>query len=91
MSLLNVAPDIQEEILFLRPAEAEQYKISESRLRKLTSMLSWDEQRQRWRGMFDLKRKHPKQPESGIATRDLQEPKAYCDCPLVAAQLYVHD
>ena len=28
-NLLNLAPDIQEEILFLRPEEAEQLRISE--------------------------------------------------------------
>lgn len=76
MSLLNLAPDIQEEILFLRPEEAGLHRISESRLRKLTSTLSWHEQRQRWRGMLEVKWKHTKQPHSGIETGDLEETKA---------------
>jgi hypothetical protein len=52
-SLLSLAPDIQEEILFLRPAEAKQLRISEPSLRKLTATLLWNKQREQWR---DLRR-----------------------------------
>jgi site-specific DNA recombinase len=41
-SLLNLAPDIQEEILFLSAAEARQLRISEPSLRKLTATLLWN-------------------------------------------------
>ena len=47
-NLLNLAPDIQEEILFLRPEEAERLRISELSVRKLSAILEWGEQRARW-------------------------------------------
>ena len=47
--LLNLAPDIQEEILFLRPEEARQLRISEPAVRKLSATLMWDKQREQWR------------------------------------------
>jgi len=48
-NLLNLAPDIQEEILFLGPAEAARLRISEQSVRKLGAILEWGEQRARWR------------------------------------------
>jgi hypothetical protein len=48
-NLLNLAPDIQEEILFLRPAEAERLRMSEPLVRKLSAILEWGEQREHWR------------------------------------------
>jgi hypothetical protein len=50
-SLLNLAPDIQEEILFLRLSEAKQLRISEPSLRKLTATLLWNQQREQWRNL----------------------------------------
>ena len=50
-SLLNLAPDIQEEILFLGPTEAKQLRISEPLLRKLTATLRWNQQREQWRNL----------------------------------------
>jgi hypothetical protein len=50
-SLLSLAPDIQEDILFLRPAEAKQLRISEPSLRKLTATLLWNQQREQWRNL----------------------------------------
>ena len=50
-SLLNLAPDIQEEILFLRPTEAKQLRISEPSIRKLTGTLLWNQQREQWRNL----------------------------------------
>jgi acyl-CoA thioesterase FadM len=46
--LLNLAPDIQEEILFLPAAEARQLRISEPSLRRLTATLLWNQQREQW-------------------------------------------
>jgi DNA invertase Pin-like site-specific DNA recombinase len=48
-NLLSLAPDIQEEILFLRPEEAKQLRISEPAVRKLSAILDWREQRAYWR------------------------------------------
>ena len=48
-NLLNLAPDIQEEILFLRPEEAERLHTSELSVRKLSGILEWGEQRAHWR------------------------------------------
>jgi len=49
--LLNLAPDIQEEILFLRAEEAQQFRISEPSIRKLTATLLWSQQREQWRNL----------------------------------------
>lgn len=50
-ALLNLAPDIQEEILFLPAAEAQQLRISEPSLRKLTATLLWNQQREHWKNL----------------------------------------
>jgi len=53
-SLLNLAPDIQEEILFLPAAEARKLRVSEPSLRKLTATLLWNQQREQWRTLRSL-------------------------------------
>jgi len=50
-SLLNLAPDIQEEILFLNRDEAEHFRISEPSLRKMTATLLWNQQREQWKAL----------------------------------------
>jgi DNA invertase Pin-like site-specific DNA recombinase len=50
-SLLNLAPDIQEQILFLDVKQAEQFRISEPSLRKLTATLLWSQQREQWKNL----------------------------------------
>jgi hypothetical protein len=50
-ALLNLAPDIQEEILFLPASEAHQLRISEPSLRKLTATLLWKQQREHWKNL----------------------------------------
>ena len=57
--LLNLAPDIQEAILFLRPEEAERFRISEPSLRKLTATLLWSQQREQWRNLRTSARNGP--------------------------------
>jgi hypothetical protein len=47
MNLLCLAPDIQEEILFLPPAFG-RGPITERPLRRLKVMVNWSEQRQIW-------------------------------------------
>jgi DNA invertase Pin-like site-specific DNA recombinase len=58
-SLLNLAPDIQEEILFLRPEEAQRLGISEPSLRKLTATLLWSKQREQWRSLRHARQNPP--------------------------------
>jgi DNA invertase Pin-like site-specific DNA recombinase len=48
MNLLNLAPDIQEQILFLNREVAEQSGICEQSIRRLSSVLLWNEQRAQW-------------------------------------------
>ena len=60
-SLLNLAPDIQEEILFLSAAEVRQLRISEPSLRKLTATLLWKQQREQWRNQ--------RAPGAGVLTK----------------------
>ena len=51
MNLLNLAPDIQEKILFLKPETAEQCGICEASIRRLSSVLLWSEQRALWQSL----------------------------------------
>jgi hypothetical protein len=48
MNLLNLAPDIQEAILFLPTTKAGRDPISERRLRNVTAVASWPRQRKAW-------------------------------------------
>jgi hypothetical protein len=48
-NMLSLAPEIQEEILFLRQEEAERLHISELSIRKLSGILEWGEQRAHWK------------------------------------------
>lgn len=51
MNLLHLAPDIQEELLFLPEITSGRDSIHERMLRRLTAVVNWDEQRRRWRGI----------------------------------------
>ena len=53
MNLLNLAPDIQEEILF-REAGSQKSGIEERVLRPLTSITEWADQREIWQKMGHL-------------------------------------
>jgi DNA invertase Pin-like site-specific DNA recombinase len=59
-ALLNLAPDIQEEILFLPAVQARQFRISEPSLRKLTATLLWNQQREQWKNLRRTVRPGPK-------------------------------
>lgn len=48
MNLLNLAPDIQEAILFLPLVEGGRDSLKEGRIRPITSQTLWGEQRARW-------------------------------------------
>ena len=49
MNLLNLAPDIQEEILFLPKTVVGRDPMSERRIRRITAVVRWDRQRKAWR------------------------------------------
>ncbi len=49
MNVLNLAPDIQEEILFLPPIQSGRDPIRELQLRPITAVPDWRKQRQMWR------------------------------------------
>jgi len=59
MNLLNLAPDIAEEILFLPKTMTGRDPISERGLRRITAIVRWDRQRKAWRGMWGELRKKP--------------------------------
>lgn len=48
MNLLNLAPDIQEEILFLPPVDRGRDPIGERCIRPIASVLDWRKQRRMW-------------------------------------------
>lgn len=48
MNLLNLAPDIQEEILFLPKTMKGRDVVSERNLRRVTAIIRWDRQRMAW-------------------------------------------
>ena len=48
MNLLVLAPDIQEEILFMPPVTKGPAAVTERELRPLVKTLVWSEQRERW-------------------------------------------
>jgi hypothetical protein len=48
MELVWLAPDIQAAILYLPPAPAGRYPISERAARGVADLLSWNDQRTRW-------------------------------------------
>ena len=51
MNLLNLAPDIQEQLLFLPQVTNGRDPIHEKMLRPLTRMVRWNDQRAVWRKM----------------------------------------
>lgn len=48
MNLLHLAPDIQEQILFLPPVTEGRDPVPETKLRKLVKETCWEKQRQMW-------------------------------------------
>jgi len=52
INLLNLAPDIQEEILFLPRTTAGRDPIGERDLRPITAVVAWPAQRRLWRGLL---------------------------------------
>ena len=56
MDMLCLAPDIQEELLFLPRSERERDAVSEHELRKVCAVSDWREQRRRWGELADAAR-----------------------------------
>jgi hypothetical protein len=48
MNLLNLAPDFQDEILFLPSVAGQREAISERQMRKVAAMADWGRQRKVW-------------------------------------------
>ena len=48
-NLLNLAPDIQEAILFLPPVESGRDPITEREIRSVLASIDWSEQRTGWK------------------------------------------
>jgi hypothetical protein len=55
MRLTYLAPDIQMGLLYLPPTTSRRFPITETAMRKIANLLSWDAQRQAWAG---LKHRH---------------------------------
>jgi len=55
MNLLNLAPEIQEELLFLPSAPCSQDAVTERQIRRVTALVSWDRQRGLWRKAGPIK------------------------------------
>ncbi|MFM9996847.1 MAG: hypothetical protein ACKVU4_13730 [Phycisphaerales bacterium] len=51
VALLWLAPDLQEEILFLTPAESGREPITERTLRPIAAEVNWYRQRRMWRAL----------------------------------------
>jgi hypothetical protein len=51
MNLLNLAPDIQEEILFLPKTLSGRDLVTERCLRQLAGVVAWNRQRRRWQAL----------------------------------------
>jgi len=54
MNLLNLAPEIQEAVLFLPRTESGRDPISERDLRPIAAKPDWKKQRRMWRGLSTL-------------------------------------
>ena len=52
LTLTNLAPAIQEAVLFLPKTVSGRDRISENRLRRIASLLDWEQQRQAFRSLW---------------------------------------
>jgi hypothetical protein len=49
-----LSPDIQVEVLYLTPTASGRFPISETALRKIANLLSWADQRRKWKTLKQL-------------------------------------
>lgn len=52
VNLLNLAPEIQEEILFLSPVAGDREAVSEGRVRQIAGQPDWTQQRKAWSSLW---------------------------------------
>jgi hypothetical protein len=64
MNLLNLAPDIQEELFKLQPSGRRRDQLSERWLRHVAAEADWRKQRQMWFGIAQ----HPGDPIDAVST-----------------------
>ena len=69
MDLANLAPDIQEELLFLASVKTGKDTITERDLRPITRHMDWQSQRRLWRTMTNRDEPKAPQPEGIVAIR----------------------
>jgi hypothetical protein len=69
LSLRQLAPDIQEEILFLPPTQQGRAALTERQVRPLLGTLLWSEQRRQWADLKGEMDKRP-QPSAGVGWSD---------------------
>ncbi len=58
MNLLNLAPDIQEQLLFLPPTERGRDPIAERHLRPIAGVFDWRKQRRMWARLIRPANRH---------------------------------
>jgi hypothetical protein len=61
LSLLNLAPDLQEQLLFLEHPSRSRPTLVLRRVLTVAAGLDWNEQRRRWRQLHRAKRRHRSQ------------------------------
>ena len=59
MSLLNLAPDLQEQVLFLQHPRRGQTPLALRQVLRVAAVLDWPEQRRRWRKLRRASREAP--------------------------------
>ncbi len=64
MNLNLLAPDIQEELLFLPASERGRESVHERLVRPLTDVHDWLTQRRRWRGILRAGERQPHRPNT---------------------------
>jgi hypothetical protein len=57
INLLNLAPDIQEQILFLPLVQDGRDPVTEREVRKITAEVEWEQQRYKW-GSYPAEKVH---------------------------------
>jgi hypothetical protein len=55
MNLLNLAPDLQEQLLFLPPVTSGRDPLRERQVRPVAAEMDWREQRQMWRRLSNAR------------------------------------
>ena len=68
MNLLNLAPDIQEAILFLRGEESAEQSLRETSIRTLSAEVIWSRQREQWKKWSARPNASQNQRAAGLGT-----------------------